>query len=368
MEMLLLPFAIIGGASVAIHFAASSFEGAADYLGRNLPPGVKGATLNAIASSLPEVFTTFFLLFYLGDVVGFASGLATCAGSAMFNMTVIPGLCLLFTSKAVARAGGTIAPNRKLLIRDLLFFAVAEALLLYVVGGTAIGIGLSLLLVLSYSIYAGALIRQIRKHAGQKGESEQEEEEERDDSAGNRWLAGLQLDMRGFLFPDTPWSTGKAWTVLLLATTFLGIACDFLANAVLDVASVLQISPFFSAVILAAAGTSIPDTLLSIRDAKKGNYEDALSNAFGSNIFNICIALGLPVLVFTILNGPLPLTNEVEMGRVQELCVSLIVASGVTGLVLAGPRQLRFRHGLVLLAIYLTWAAITVLPMLNQLA
>ena len=367
MEMLLLPLAIIGAASVAIHFAASSFEGAADYLGRNLPPGVKGATLNAIASSLPEVFTTFFLLFYLGDVVGFASGLATCAGSAMFNMTVIPGLCLLFTAGAVTRAGGSIAPNRKLLIRDLLFFAVAEALLLYVVGGSAIGIGLSLLRVLSYSVYAGALIRQIRKHQGQAAGENSEEEEEHEPGT-NRWLAALQLDMRSFLFANSPWSTGKAWTVLLLATTFLGIACDFLANAVLDVATALEISPFFSAVILAAAGTSIPDTLLSIRDAKKGNYEDALSNAFGSNIFNICIALGLPMLAFTLLNGPLPLTNEVEMGRVQELCVSLIIASGVTGLVLAGPRQLKFHHGLALLAIYLTWAAITVLPMLNQLA
>ena len=65
MEMLLLPLAIIGAASVAIHFAASSFEGAADYLGRNLPPGVKGATLNAIASSLPEVFTTFFFCSFI---------------------------------------------------------------------------------------------------------------------------------------------------------------------------------------------------------------------------------------------------------------------------------------------------------------
>ena len=91
MTVLALAFFTICAASYAIHLAACSFDEAADYVGRNLPPGVKGATLNAIASSLPEVFTTFFLLFYLKDTVGFASGLATCAGSAMFNMTIIPG-------------------------------------------------------------------------------------------------------------------------------------------------------------------------------------------------------------------------------------------------------------------------------------
>ena len=33
------------------------------------------------------------------------------------------------------------------------------------------------------------------------------------------------------------------------------------------------------AVIIAAAATSVPDTILSIKDAKKGNYNDAISNA-----------------------------------------------------------------------------------------
>ena len=43
-------------------------------------------------------------------------------------------------------------------------------------------------------------------------------------------------------------------------------------------------------VIIAAAATSVPDTILSIKDARKGNYNDAISNALGSNIFDICFA------------------------------------------------------------------------------
>ena len=39
--------------------------------------------------------------------------------------------------------------------------------------------------------------------------------------------------------------------------------------------------------VVAAIASSFPDTLLSIKDAQKGKYMDAFSNAFGSNIFDI---------------------------------------------------------------------------------
>ncbi len=50
----------------------------------------------------------------------------------------------------------------------------------------------------------------------------------------------------------------------------------------------------FVAVVLSAAATSVPDTIISIKDARKGNYDDAVSNALGSNIFDIAFALGCP--------------------------------------------------------------------------
>jgi len=363
LETLLIALGTILGASYAIHLAASSFEEAANFLGRNMPPGVKGATLNAIASSLPEVFTTFFLLFYLGDTIGFASGLATCAGSAMFNMTVIPGLCILFTASVVKQRGETISPNKKLILRDGAFFVVAEAILLYVVGLNAISAVVSGLLMLGYGFYGATLIRQVRKFSPPHPQTPMEHDAEDEDERPARWWALLQLDTRNVLFPGRDWTSTTATVVLLAATLFLGIACDFLAKAVVDVARYFDISPFFSAVILAAAGTSIPDALLSIKDAQKGNYEDALSNAFGSNIFNIFVALGLPVFVYTLINGPLPLEAGVDMERVKTLCMSLIGVSIIAVSILAFPGKLTRRHGGALLGIYGIWALGTVLPL-----
>ena len=58
-------------------------------------------------------------------------------------------------------------------------------------------------------------------------------------------------------------------------------------------------------------GSSFPDTIISYKDAQDGNYDDAVSNAYGSNIFNLCVALGLPLFVFTILKGPIYLTPDI---------------------------------------------------------
>ena len=70
--------------------------------------------------------------------------------------------------------------------------------------------------------------------------------------------------------------------------------------------------------IFAAIGSSFPDTIISYKDAQNGNYDDAISNAYGSNIFNLCVALGMPLFFFTLSYGPIVLTPQI-IGLVSSL-------------------------------------------------
>ena len=45
-------------------------------------------------------------------------------------------------------------------------------------------------------------------------------------------------------------------------------------------------------------GTSLPEMVMTVTSAKKGEYDMAIGNIIGTNIFNICIVLGLPVLIY----------------------------------------------------------------------
>merc|ERR1719355_331982 len=67
-----------------------------------------------------------------------------------------------------------------------------------------------------------------------------------------------------------------------------------------------------------AMGTSIPDALGSLAVAKNGEGDMAVSNAVGSNVFDICMGLGLPWLIATIADGE---------GRVITASTESIVAS-----------------------------------------
>ena len=96
---------------------------------------------------------------------------------------------------------------------------------------------------------------------------------------------------------------------------FLVIACEWLGSETYTVFNQefngLGIPLLFIALVFAAVGSSFPDTIISFKDAQDGNYDDAISNAYGSNIFNLCVALGVPLFFFTLLNGPIILSDNI---------------------------------------------------------
>lgn len=87
--------------------------------------------------------------------------------------------------------------------------------------------------------------------------------------------------------------------------TFVGLVMIILgSNFVVDSASYLAkafgVSERIISLTIIALGTSLPELVTSVMATKKGEYDIAIGNAVGSNIFNIGIVIGLPV---TILGG-----------------------------------------------------------------
>ena len=88
-----------------------------------------------------------------------------------------------------------------------------------------------------------------------------------------------------------------------LLLTILGIICLILgSNAVVEsssyIATVLGISERIISLTIIALGTSLPELVTSIIATKKGEYDIAIGNVVGSNIFNIGIVLGIPIALF----------------------------------------------------------------------
>ena len=118
--------------------ACDGFEAATSYIGRNLSDGVKGATLNAIGSSLPELLTASAALLFYADKEGFAFGVGTTAGSAIFNAAVIPAAVIL-TVIVFAKVTKSIKVSKKVILRDGLSLLTIEAALIYILSGKSLG-------------------------------------------------------------------------------------------------------------------------------------------------------------------------------------------------------------------------------------
>lgn len=77
------------------------------------------------------------------------------------------------------------------------------------------------------------------------------------------------------------------------------------------VGDTFQIPPPIMGLTILAAGTSLPDTMASVNQAKKGEGSAAVANAVGSNVFDICIALGFPWLLLSLITSkPAQINSE----------------------------------------------------------
>lgn len=76
----MIPLLQVALACIILKYACDLFEQGAGYLGRDMPAGIKGATVNAIGSSMPEMCSCIALLFFYNDPALFSIALGITAG------------------------------------------------------------------------------------------------------------------------------------------------------------------------------------------------------------------------------------------------------------------------------------------------
>lgn len=312
---MITPLLLILFSMIVIWKASNWFEFSANYLGRNLSDGVKGATINAVGSSMPELITAFIALVFYTNKDGFAFGIGTTAGSAVFNVAVIPALVILTVAFLLRKK---VVVDLKVILRDGIALIAAELILISILSEGSLNLVHGLTLMAFYGLYMIMLFSTMSSPI-----------------------------VYNCYVESPPWPK----LTLLVSIVTIGAACHFLVQACYSIGDHLGIGIYFIAVILAAAATSVPDTILSIKDANKGNYNDAVANALGSNIFDITICIGLPLFVFSLVTG-----QEIIVGGNSDLQELRLLLLGLTififSLFLIGEKMGKLKAGLMLLAYF----------------
>ena len=335
---------------IIIWRACDGFEMASDYLGRNLKEGIKGATINAIGSSLPELFATLFFLFILKDKDGFSGGIGTTAGSAVFNAMIIPAVVILVViGKGIS---SKIEISQKVILRDGIALILSELALIFVITGSSLNWLHGLILMGFYFAYVGYMLLS-------QGAGDVENDYEDEADGGNRMVALFKGDLSTVVLGDSKINKTKAIVLLIVSVVFIGLACFWLVEACEQFGDAIGMPIYFVSVILASAATSVPDTIISYKDAMKGNYDDAVANALGSNIFDVCFALGLPLFLFTLIYGPIEMSNE-TIENIGQLRVLLLILTIIVFLIFVfakkGIKRMHARGLILLYALFVIYA------------
>jgi len=91
---------------------------------------------------------------------------------------------------------------------------------------------------------------------------------------------------------------GKSIIYLIISIILIIFSSDLLVDSASTIAKNLGVSQKIITMLIVVIGTSLPELVMTIRASKKEEYELAIGNIVGTNIFNICIVLGLPVVLF----------------------------------------------------------------------
>lgn len=306
-----------------------------------LSSDVAGATLLAVGSSAPELFASTIAVFGLAgkgeDIADVGAG--TIVGSAIFNVLVIIGASAMF--KAVKLQWIPV-------MRDLAFYVFTILLLLVAFNDGKVRFIEASYFLGAYLLYIFSTLmwRKWFKY----------EDVQISESFTKVEPKGITQKVKQLVGTVVPNPTKKP--SLYLVTFFLSIfvisaASYVLVEQLLHAADILKVNPTFLALTVLAAGTSLPDLMGSIIVARQGRGDMAVSNAIGSNIFDILFGLGAPWFVYIALNGGSISVSNDNLAASVFLLLATVVA--IVFLLVIRKWRIGHRSGLLLILMYVAY-------------
>lgn len=228
---------------------------------------VIGAAIVGVGTSMPELTVSF-----LGAIQGNAEvAIGNVVGSNIFNILGILGVTALFCPIVVTKS------NLRFEIPVCIGVSVLLTLLVFnffVNEGQTIGRFDGIVLLMGFALFMWYSFYRDKKGLSAVVSEKQEETDREEDKPV--WISIIKI---------------------IGGLAILILSCDIFVDKAVVIARNFGLDDAFISITLIACGTSLPELAASIAAAARKNTQLALGNILGSNIFNICLILGLSSMV-----------------------------------------------------------------------
>lgn len=142
------------------------------------------------------------------------------------------------------------------------------------------------------------------------------------------------------------WKLGKSFLFVLIGLVGIVLGSELVVNSASTIATAIGISERIVSLTIVALGTSLPELVTTVTAARKGESDLLVGNIVGSNIFNICIVLALPVAI----SGSISPTNFEFLDLIM-----LIASSAIICLIARRGHNITRLEGILMLTIFILY-------------
>lgn len=290
-------FAILFVSLTVLVKASDYFTDYSERLGLSfgLSAFIIGATIMSIGTSMPE-FVTALLATLDPDPALKSFAIDDIIGSNIANALLLIGIASL-----VAKGGKGLSIKKELIDVDLPFLIMASGIFVVFAldGDITFKEGITFLVFFALFMVYTFSERETLEAADLTKKTIGEIEAMSGPIPLRRRVFNV---LPGFIRHIVKKGNGKSKLFFMIALScgFIFIGGKGTVTSVLNITELLGWSTSVLTILIVALGTSLPEIFVAGMSAYKGNHAGAVGTAFGSNIFNILFALGIPSLFATL--------------------------------------------------------------------
>lgn len=148
---------------------------------------------------------------------------------------------------------------------------------------------------------------------------------------------------------EPKYKLGKSLLFVLLGLAGVVVGSEMVVQNASTIAAAIGWSERLISLTIVAFGTSLPELVTTIVAARRGEQDLAVGNIIGSNIFNICVVLGVPVAIF----------GTITPASFQMIDIVMLVASAVALFIFAfSRRKISRAEGITMLVAFVAYYTI----------
>lgn len=295
----------------ALLASAKYFTDSAEKIGLHfkISPFIIGVTIIALGTSLPEISTSIIAV--IENRSSIVPG--NVIGSNMAN--------ILFVLAIAAVVGKNMAINKNIIEIDLPILLGSVILLFILTLDREFAMFDGILSLLALGTYLAYNTKSNRTLKEKERIRNQQKKEER--QPFNHWLTVILIGSAGLLYFSADWTI----------------------QAVVEISQIMGVSESVIAISAIAIGTSLPELIVSVMAARKGNIDLAIGNITGSNIFNALGVMGIPAMF-----GVITIPQDMITFSIPALIFTTILY-----VIIMMDKKISMWEGFTLLLIYLAF-------------